>query len=151
MVQSLELHVVGRVVVQVGRRRARPRAENEAEAGVIAHIVNELHHFVEVFVGLARKAHNEIAAHGHVWPNGTQFANGAFVFHGGVAAFHGHQNSVRAVLHGQVQVADQLGHFVVHINEALGKFVGVAGGVANALNARHVGHVFNQKCKVCNL
>ena len=48
------------------------------------------------------------------------FANRAFVFHGGVAALHGHQNFVSAVLHRQVQVTHQLGHFFVGVNQRFG-------------------------------
>ena len=47
-----------------------------------------------------------------------------------------------------MQVAHQLWHLRVHIHQALGELVGVAGGVANALDARDVGHVFNQQGKV---
>ena len=54
-------------------------------------------------------------------------------------------------MYGKVQMVDQLGHLVVHIDQALCKFVGVAGGVPDAFNAGHVGHVFNQQGKVGNL
>ena len=47
-----------------------------------------------------------------------------------------------------MQVVHQLGHFGVHINQALGEFVGVAGGVADALNPRNICHQFNQQGEV---
>ena len=48
-------------------------------------------------------------------------------------------------------MAHQLRHFGVHINQTLCEFVGVAGGVADALDARNLGHVLNEQCKVGNL
>ena len=90
MVQALELQIVRGLVVQIGRGCAGAWAEYKAEAGVVAHIVDEFHHLAKVFFGFPGKAHNEVAAHGHVRPNGAQFANGAFVFHRGVATLHGH-------------------------------------------------------------
>ena len=44
------------------------------------------------------------------------------------------------MLYRQMQVVDQLGHFGVHINQALGEFIGVAGGVADALHPGDVCH-----------
>ena len=52
------------------------------------------------------------------------------------------------MLHGQVQVADQFGHFGIDINKPLGEFAWVAGGIADALNARDFGHIFKQGGKV---
>ena len=42
-----------------------------------------------------------------------------------------------------MQVADQLRHFGIHIDQALGEFIGVARGVADALYARNVGYQLN--------
>ena len=47
-----------------------------------------------------------------------------------------------------MQMANQLGHFGVDINQALGEFVGVAGGVADTLNSWNVCDQFNQQGKV---
>ena len=52
------------------------------------------------------------------------------------------------MLHGQVQVAGELGHLAVNVNQALGEFVGVAGGVADAFDARYFGHVFDEQGEV---
>ncbi|MNV92334.1 hypothetical protein D3C71_1869140 [compost metagenome] len=100
VLQAAQLHVVRGIVVQPGGGCSWPGAEDEAEAVVKMDVVNELHHFVEVFFRLTGKAHDEIAAHGQIRTDGAQLAHRAFVFHGGVAAFHGHQDAVRAVLHG---------------------------------------------------
>ena len=52
------------------------------------------------------------------------------------------------MLHGQVKVADQLRNFVIRGNQRRCELVGVAGGVADTLNARNVGHILQQGGKV---
>ena len=69
-------------------------AEDEAEAVVKAYAVDQGHHFLEVVLGLAGEADDEVAAHGQVGADGAQFADGAFVLNGGVAALHRHQDFV---------------------------------------------------------
>ena len=48
VVQAAQFVVVRRVVVQIGGRRAGAGAEDKAERVVKVHIVNQLHHLVEV-------------------------------------------------------------------------------------------------------
>jgi hypothetical protein len=151
VLQARELDFVRRVVVQRRGRRAGARAEDEAEAGVVADLVDQLHHLVEVVFGLAGEADDEVAAHGQVGADGAQLAHRALVFHGGVAALHRHQDAVAAVLHRQVQVAHQLGHLGVGVDQALRELVGVAGGVADALDAGDLGHVLEQQREVGDL
>ena len=83
-----------RVIMQRGSGGAGARAVDEAERGVEADIVDELHHFLEIVVGFARKADDKVTTQHHVGTNGAQFADGAFVFQRGIAAFHGAQNAV---------------------------------------------------------
>ena len=61
----------------------------------------------------------EVAGHRHVGTDRAQFAHGALLFDGGVAALHRHQDAVAAVLHRQVQVVHELRHFRVDIDQAL--------------------------------
>ena len=140
-----------RVVGQVGGRRAGARAEDEAEAGVVADVVDQLHQLVEILFRLAGKADDEVAAHADAGPHRAQLAHDALVFHGGVAALHGHQDAVGAVLHRQMQMAHQLRHLAVHLDQARRELVGVAGGVADALDAGDLGHVFDQQGEVGDL
>ena len=63
MLQPLELDLVGRFVMQIGRWRAGAWAENKTEAGVKTDIVNQLHQLGKVLVGLAWETHNEVTAH----------------------------------------------------------------------------------------
>ena len=48
-------------------------------------------------------------------------------------------------------MAYQLGYFGVDVNQALGEFVGMAGGVADARNPWNVSYQFNQQGKVGNV
>ena len=54
-------------------------------------------------------------------------------------------------LHRQVQVVDQLRHARVDIDQPLREFVGVAGGVADALDAGDLGDVLDQQREVGDL
>jgi hypothetical protein len=47
--------------LQISRWRTWPRAEDEAEARVEADVIDQLHHLGEVVLGLAGKAHDEVA------------------------------------------------------------------------------------------
>ena len=139
------------IVMQVGGGCAGARAEDETERCVVAHIVNQLHHLGKVFFRLAGKAHDEVTGQTDIRPHSAQLADDALVFHGRVATLHGHEDTVGAMLYGQMQVVHQLGHLGIHINQPLGEFVGVAGGVANALDARNFGHILDQQGKVGDL
>jgi hypothetical protein len=121
-----------------GGRRAGARAEDEA------------HRLLEVVLGLAGEADDEVADR-LMSGRGAQLAHRALVFQRGVAALHRHQDAVAAVLHRQVQVAHQLGHACVGVDQALRELVGVAGGVADALDAGDVGHVLEQQGEVGDL
>src|SRR5580765_4586663 len=56
MPQAFELDFGRRVIGQAGSRSSRTRTENEAEAGVIADVGDQLHQCIEVIVGFTRKA-----------------------------------------------------------------------------------------------
>ena len=140
-----------RVVGQIGRRCTRARAEDETEGCVKTDVGDQLHQLVKVFFGLTGKTDDEIRAHGDVRSHGAQFADRAFVFHGGVTAFHGHQNTVAAVLHRQMQMADELRHLGIHVHQALREFIRVAGGVTDALHTGNLGDVFDQQSEIGDL
>ena len=58
--QARELHRVRRFVGKVGRGRAGARAVDEAEGAVEAHVLDQLHRLLEVGVGLAGEADDEV-------------------------------------------------------------------------------------------
>ncbi len=55
------------------------------------------------------------------------------------------------MLHRQVQVVDQLGHAGIHVYQRRRELVRMAGGVTNALDARNLGHVFDQRRQIGRL
>ena len=62
VLQALQFHLVRGVVGQVGRGRAGPGAEDEAERAVKAHVGDELHQLLKIRLGLAGEADDEITA-----------------------------------------------------------------------------------------
>ncbi len=72
-------------------------------------------------------------------------------FEGGVAALHGRQHAVAAGLHRQVQERHQLGQAGVGVHHALGHFLGVRGGVADAFDAGDLMHVLQQHGEIGDL
>ena len=102
-------------------------------------------------MGFTREADDKIRRHGNVGTHHAQFVNDIDVLLRAVAAFHGGQNSVRARLHGQMQMIDQLRYFGERANQAVIKMIRVAGGKSNALDAFNVRHGFQQRGEVCHL
>ena len=100
---------------------------------------------------LAGEADDEVGGQADVRAHRTQLADRALVFERGVAALHRREDAVGAVLHRQVQVVHQLRHARVDVDQALRELVGVAGGVADALDARDLGDVLDQHCEVGDL
>ena len=90
-------------------RRAGARAEEEAEAVVEADVVDQLHRPLEVVVGLAREADDEVARDADVGPHRAQLADRALVFRARCSRASSPQDAVAAVLHRQMQVVDELG------------------------------------------
>jgi hypothetical protein len=58
------------------------------------------------------------------------------------------QDAVGAALHRQVQMADQLRHAAVDLDQPVGKFHRVGGGVADAVNALMVATMFDQQRQI---
>ena len=107
--QARELHVERRLVGERGRGRAGARAEHEAEAVVEADVLDQRHRPLEIVLGLAGEADDEVARDRDLGPHRAQLADRALVLERGVAALHRREDAVAAVLHGQVHVVDELG------------------------------------------
>jgi len=144
MLQTFEFHFTRRVVVQIRGGRAGTRAVDEREAGVVFHLVNQRHHLVEVFFGLAGEADNHVGRQGQVRADRAQLADHGLVFEHRVATLHCHQDAVGAVLHRQMQMADELRHLGVGVDQALREFLRVRRGIANPFDARDIRDVFDQ-------
>jgi hypothetical protein len=80
----------------------------KAEALVEADVLDQLHGRLEVGVGLAGEADDEVGADRDVRAHRAQLADLLLVLERGVAALHRRQDAVRAGLHRQVQVVGQL-------------------------------------------
>ncbi len=148
MLQSPQLDVVRRVVGEVGRRRARARAEDEAEACVEADVVDQRHQLREVVVALAGEADDEVARQADARAHRAQPADRALVLQRRVAALHRGEDAVAAVLHRQVHVVDELWQLRVGVDQPLRELVGVARRVADAIDARDLGDVLEQQREV---
>ena len=146
--QALLLDLVRRAVGQIGGRRAGARAVQKTVPTVEVHVVDEPHGRFEIGVGLARKADDEIGRERDVGPNLAQPADDGFVFQRRVAALHGGEHAVGARLHGQVDLAHQFRGRAIGVDEALGEFQWVRGGVAQAFDAGNFRHVGKQQREV---
>ncbi len=150
-VQAVQLFFFAGVVFQVGGRCAGATRIHKRERLVEIHIANQLQCLLEILFRLTGKAHNEVRGQDDVGTRFTQAAHDGFELQRSVAAFHCSQNTVAAGLYGQVQKGDQLGQIAVGGDQARGHFLGVRGGVANALDTRDLVHVLQQHGKVGNL
>src|SRR5690606_8574738 len=140
-----------RVVGQAGGRRAGARTENEAETEIEIDVLHEFDHGFEIRLGLAGKTDDEVRGNQDVWTHFAQATDDGLVFQRRIAAFHRHQDLVRAMLHRQVKMIYQLGDLGIGIDQTLREFLGMAGDEANAFDAVHYGNVFDQQGKVGNL
>ncbi len=73
-----------------------------------------------------------------------QLAQSGLVFQRGVVALHRRQNAVRARLHRHLPVFDQLRHFGVSLDQAVGELERVRGGVTNAVDTVDCGNDADQ-------
>src|SRR5471030_919936 len=133
-----------RLVGQVCRRSAQALAVNERVGEVETDVFDQLHGLFEVFLGLAREANDEVRADANPRHGGPQLAQFGFVFQRGVVALHCREDPVRARLHRQVQVFDQLRYVGVGLDQAVGEFQRVRGGIANPVDAIDGGHYADQ-------
>ena len=139
------------VVGHVGGRCSGARTEDEAEAHIEFHIVNELHGALEVLIGFPGEADDEVGTDGDIGTRCLEPADLGLVLQGRVGALHHGQDAIRTALHRQVQEAHQLGRVLVDLYDVIGKFDGVAGGVANAVYAIDGGHQTQQLGEAADL
>src|SRR5690554_6865016 len=142
--QPLLLHLHRRIVRQIRRRSTRAGAVDEAEGHIKADVVDQLHGVLEILIGFTREADDEIRGEADVRADFAQTAQFGLVFQGGVAAFHGGQDAIRAALHRQVQVADQFWYPLVDLDQGIAEFHRMGGGVADAVDAVDGGDDFDQ-------
>ena len=88
-----------RQVLELGGRRSGPRAVDEAERLIEADRPNQAQRLLEVFLGLAGVADDEVRRQRDAGPHGFELLDLRDVFRGRVAALHELQHAVRAALH----------------------------------------------------
>ena len=93
---------IGSIVRQIRSGGAGAFRINEREALIEADIVDQLHCGIEVFIGFARKANDEVRGNRDVGFGFAQLANFGFVLKCGVIAFHRGQDAVGTRLHRQM-------------------------------------------------
>ncbi len=120
-----------RVVVQVRGRRARAARVDERELCRSRSSSISFMRLLEIFVGLAGEADDEVRGSADVRADGAQLADHRLEFQRGVAALHRRQHAVAAGLHRQVQEDSSLGTSRRR-RSALREFLGVRGGEADA-------------------
>ena len=134
-----------RYVVRVARRRrAGPLAVDETERLVEADFRNKIQRGLEIGIGLAGKADDEIGGYAYIRPDFPQLPYFRLVFEHRVPALHAGKYAVRPALHGQVQVIDQFGHPAVNVNQALGEFDRVGSRVTYPADTADRGDVLDQ-------
>ncbi len=131
-------------VAHLGGFGAGPRREDERVRVVVLGGGSDLERPLEVVVGLAGEADDDVGAHGQVVDRGASLAESLEVPVGRVAAVHQRQHAIAARLQRVVQV---LAHRRCgrHRREGVGTHVlGVGAGVADAADARHRAHLAQQ-------
>jgi hypothetical protein len=117
---------------------------------VEADVLDQRHRPLEVGLGLAREADDEVARDRDAGRTARSFDR-ALELERGVAALHRRQDPVAAVLHRQVHVVDELGHPAVDVDRALREFLRMARRVADPLDARDLGDDLEQGREVGEL
>src|SRR5450830_114147 len=134
-VETFFLHRFRGFVRQIRRRRTGALAVDEGIGEVETDVFDQLHGLLEVFLGCRGEADKKVRTDANDRYGGAQFAQLGLVFQRRVVAFHRRKDPVRARLHRQVQVLDQLRNLGVGLDQAVGELQRVRGGVTDSLDA----------------
>jgi hypothetical protein len=126
------------LAVHGGGGGARAGAVFEREGGSVADLADDVEGGLEVFVGLAGEADDEVAAERYVRAGGADLVEDAEVIGRCVVTVHRLEDAVRPGLHGEVQVGHELRNIAVRGDEVVGHVDGVAGRVADPLEVLKV-------------
>jgi hypothetical protein len=149
--QPRMFHGIRGAVVQVRSGGAGTARIDEGEALVEADVFNQLHRLVEIGIGFAGKADDEIGRNRDVRPYRAQLADLGLEFQRRVAAFHRAEDAIAAGLHRQVQVVGQLRHVAIGLDQRVGKLQRMRSGEADATNAFYFSDGANQQAQVSHL
>ena len=126
------------------RRRAGTGAVLERISRGVSDRIDDLERRLEIFLGLAGEADDEVAGNGDVGPRGADLLDGPQIAVGDVAAVHRLEDAVAARLHRQMEVGHQFVDLAMGGDQAVGHVGGMAGGVADALQAIDLGERADQ-------
>ena len=98
-------------------------------------------------LGLAGEADDEIRRQHQIGPRRPQPLDQAQIVLGGMLAVHRLQDRVRARLHRQMQIGHQLGFVAMRVDQILGHVIGVARGIADAVQPVDPGQRPHQTAK----
>src|SRR5690606_5255855 len=97
--QALLLDVFGGVVRQLRGGRARAAAVNKAKRGIKPNVMNQVHSLLEIFVGFAWKANDEVGGDADVRANVPQALDLIDIVLNHMAPLHCSENTVGTALH----------------------------------------------------
>src|SRR3990167_3580767 len=149
--QALLLQFFRGVVAQVRCRGAGARAVDEGIGEVEADLLDQFHGLLEIFLGFAGEADDEVRADQDVRHRRAQLADARLVLERGVVALHGRKDAIGARLHRQMQVFHQLGDLGMGLDQRVGEFQRMAGGVADAVDTVDDGYGVEQLGEVGDL
>ena len=134
------VHLVG----EVGAGRAGAGGIFEGIGRGVAHFADDGERVLEVRIGLAGEADDEIARQGHVRPCVLDAPDELHVLGSVVPAVHGLQNGVRARLHRQMQIGHQDVEIAMGRDQRVVHVARMAGGVAQPLQPGQLGQQISQ-------
>ena len=98
----------------------------------VTDLVDDLQRRLEILLGLAREADDEVAGQSDVGAGGAHLLQYAKIGLGAVAAVHRLEDAVRSRLHGKVQIGHQLLDLAMRGDQRIVHVGGMTGGVADA-------------------
>ena len=116
----------------------------EREGGDIAGVVEQAQRVGEIGLALAGEADDEVAGQRDIGPRGADALDQSQIVGGGVAAVHGGEDAVGAGLHRQMQIGHQRIEIAMGGDEIVVHVARMAGGVAQAVDARDFGEAEQQ-------
>ncbi len=147
--KTVAAYCLRRVIAERRCGRSRARAEQKAERGIEIELLDEIERRLKVLVRLSWVADNKVRREADLWSNGSQRRDLGLVFDHGMPTLHTREHSIRATLHGQVQVIDELRDIAIGIDQVRVEFERMRGGEANARNAFDLSDVVEQFGEVC--
>ena len=148
LVQACVFFLLGNDAAHGRTGGAGARAVLEGIAGGVARLAHDFHRLLVVFFRLAGEADDEVGAERDIGARLAEFFDDVDVKLRRMLAVHQLQHAVGAALQGQMQERHQLVDAAVRGDKIVVHVLGVGGHVADALEAFHVGQLFDDFGKI---